>query len=321
MFAVFGAVAGLGLAVAGKPVYMSSATFIPQGTESGMSGLALAASQFGIRVPSTGTPWTAPVYAELLKSRVLLERIAVDTITVAELGPRPIPVEDLLRVRGETAAERVDRTVRALGQMVRAREVRTLSAVRLSVLSPWPSVSRSIADRLITAVNEFNLRTSQSQASAERQFVELQLQGAERELRASEDRLLTFRQRNRIIASPELMADLERLQREVTLRMQVYTSLVQARDDARVREVRNTPVMTIIEAPNTPVRSEPRKPVQKAVLLALAGALVGVLTVLISDRWTAARRFGGPREQEFFQLVDAATPRIFRRRFRSSHRS
>ncbi len=319
LFGVLGAAAGILLVLGGTRVYVSSATFVPQGAESGgMSGLALAASQFGIRVPSTGTPWTAPVYAELLKSRVLLERLAVDTIAVAERGGKRVAVQDLLRIKGATPAELIDRTVLVLGQMVRAKEVRPLAAVRLSVITPWPSVSRSIADRLIAAVNDFNLSTRQSQASAERQFVELLLEGAERELRASEDRLLRYRQSNRVIAVPVLEAESERLQREVSMRMQVYTSLVQARDEARIREVRNTPVITMIEAPNTPVRSEARKPIERGIVGGLIGSLIAVLTVLVSDRWAAARRTGGAKEQEFFGLVDAAKPRFLRWRSATS---
>ncbi len=55
-------------------VYLCSAKFLPQVPEGSASGLALVASQFGIRVPSSGSGWSAPVYVELIRSRALLER-------------------------------------------------------------------------------------------------------------------------------------------------------------------------------------------------------------------------------------------------------
>ncbi len=59
---VFGGVLGLARGLTSPKVYKSTATFIPQGSEGGVSGLALAASQFGIRVPSGGDAWGPPVY-------------------------------------------------------------------------------------------------------------------------------------------------------------------------------------------------------------------------------------------------------------------
>src|SRR5687768_9925069 len=65
---LFGVVLGLTWGLLTPYRYMSTARFIPQAAGEGAnSALAAAASQFGIRMPSSGTSvWGPPVYVELL---------------------------------------------------------------------------------------------------------------------------------------------------------------------------------------------------------------------------------------------------------------
>ncbi len=309
-----GAAVGLAKGLTSTRVYVSAATFIPQGAEGEASGLALAASQFGIRVPSSGGAWGPPVYVELLHSRALLEPIVLDTVVAAEQGGRRVALMDLLEIEAPTPERRTDLGVRALGGIVKASEVKALGAVKVSVTTQWPSVSLALAQRLVRGVNKFILETRKSQAAAERQFVEVQAGEAERALRGAEDQLQSFLQRNRSIAgSPELEFARDRLQREVALRQQVYTALLQNREEARIREVRDTPVITVLEDPRLPVVGEARKSVQKGVLGGLVGGMLGVLIAFLAQGVAGARRAPSEEAREFFQLVKEATPRFLRR--------
>jgi uncharacterized protein involved in exopolysaccharide biosynthesis len=307
-----GAALGIAVGLTSTRMYVSSATFIPQGSEGVNSGLALAASQFGIRVPSTGAAWGPPVYLELLSSPALLEPVALDTVVVAEEGGRRVAIIDLLKIKASTAAERNDAAVRALRGIVKAGEDKKLAAVKLSVTTRWPSVSLALAQRMVRGVNQFNLETRKSQAAAERQFVETQAAEAERILRAAEDRLQSFLQRNRVYSnSSELLFEHDRLQGEVTLRQQVYTTLLQNREEARIREVRDTPVITVLEDPRLPVVGMPRGSVQKGVLGGFVGGGLGVLIAFMAQWLAAARRATSEEAREFFELVRQATPRFF----------
>src|SRR5207244_4476199 len=70
------------------------------------------------------------------------------------------------------------------------------------------------------------------------------------ELRTAEQAMQDFLVRNRQYQnSPPLQFEASRLQRRIDLTQQVYTNLVQAYEQARVAEVRNTPVLTIIDKP------------------------------------------------------------------------
>lgn len=310
-----GVLLGLAAALLSRPKYRSSATFIPQESEGTASALAMAASQFGIRVPTSGSSgWSPAVYVELLHSRALLEPIALDTVILTEQANRRVAMIDLLDVDERTPSETLDAAIRVLERQISAAEVKSLGAVKVTVTTKWPSVSRAIADSLVTGVNRFNLETRKTQAAAERQFVEVQVADAEDALRQAEDRLQAHLQRNRSIgASPELTFERDRLQRAVMLRQELHTSWLKSREDARIREVRDTPVITVIETPRTPVVPQSRKVALKAGLGFVGGALIGIFAAFLGFLLARTRKASTEESKEFFQLMDQARPRFLRR--------
>ena len=110
-------------------------------------------------------------------------------------------------------------------------------------------------------VSHFNLLTRQTRAGAERRFVEARLQEAADSLRLVENRHKAFLQANRDFRnSPQLKFENDRLERDVQFQQQLYTSLAQSFEQARIDEVRNTPVITVLEPPDLPASPDPRKP-------------------------------------------------------------
>jgi LPS O-antigen subunit length determinant protein (WzzB/FepE family) len=160
-----------------------------------------------------------------------------------------------------------------------------------------------MATALLNGINDFNGRTRQGQASAERQFDEGRLAMAGDDLRIAEDRLARFLQTNRDIrSSPELMLQQERIQRDLGLRQQVFTSLTQAYEDAGMREARDIPVITVVEPPSVPALPEPRKRLVSLLLGLLLGGFVGVFLVFASE---AMSRYGSNENAEANEFVRA----------------
>jgi len=120
----------------------------------------------------------------------------------------------------------------------------------------------------------------------------------------------SFLQRNRVATSPDLVFDRERLQREITLRQQTYTTLLQSQEEARIREVRDTPVITVLEQPALPALPESRHVAANAAM----GAVVGFLLAILLNVISLARRSASPSVREFFVALDEALPRFMRRR-------
>lgn len=300
-----------------RRVYESSATFIPQSANSASlsSGLALAASQFGLQMPLNKDVWGPQVYVELSQSRDLLEPLLLDTVVIAEENGRRAAVIDLLEKVKKDLPEprRRAQGVAELRKWIDVGENKRVGGVDVTVTTPWASVSHVLAERVLDRVNEFNVVTRKSQAAEERRFADEQANAAERALLQAEDQLQAFQQRNRATNSPNLRFEQDRLQREVTLRQQVYTSLVQNREEARLREVRDTPVLSILKSPVVAATPKRRRLGFKAIVGAVTGGIVAVLAALVAAGVAAAR--SSPREEtrELIQLMQEATPRFLRR--------
>jgi uncharacterized protein involved in exopolysaccharide biosynthesis len=303
--AALGAVSGAISGLASPRLFEAVATFIPQGSEGGgaASGLELAASEFGIRVPSGGA-FGPPVYVELLRSRALLEPVALDTFDVREESRRA-ELRELLGVTSKVS----DASLGAIRRAVTANEVKALGGVRLTVRTQWPSVSLAATQALLRRINDFNLRTRRTQAAAERQFVEAQSVEAERTLRDAEDRLQAFVQRNRsTAASPELAFERDRLQRAVNLAQNAYTSLVVRKVEARIKEVRDTPLITVLEEPQLPRIAVSRRVLLRTVLGSAAGVALALILAWGAAALNAARDSGSRDASVFFDLLRKAVP-------------
>lgn len=286
------------------PVYMASASFIPQGNDAARSGLAGIAGQFGVSLPVSNPTSTPEFYTRILTSHVLLESIASDTFVVKELGGRRIPFLDLFKIPRGTMMRRLELGVTQLNKIVSVSVDKGNAIVELSVTTPWRSVSLGIANALVSGVNEYNQRTRQGQAAAERRFVEGRVAMAGTDLRAAEDRSQAFLMKNRLFGgSPELAFERDRLQRDVSLKQQLFTSLTLAYEDARLREVRDTPVITLLEPPSAPTVPQPRGRLKRAFLGLLLGAFVGTLIVLTTAAMDRRRAEGNADASHFIDSL------------------
>jgi hypothetical protein len=313
--AVLGLLIGLALAIREKHKFKSDASFIPQGSSGGSSGLAYAASQLGFSVGSSGGGWSPTMYVELVKQRAVLEPIALDTFTVAELGNKKGTLLDILNIRNPNREQAILGGVGQLQKWVTANEDRKLGAVVVSASTPWASLSLQLAERVIQAVNRFNIETRQSQASDELRFVQTQLVTSEAALRQAEQQFQQFLLANRSIeGSPGLQFERDRLRSEVNRLNQLYTSWLQSREEARIRQIRDTPVITILAEPHLAQQEEPRKNLPWSAMGFVAGFMIASILAFVVEGIRKAGESTSPQAREFFRVLADATPSFLRRR-------
>jgi uncharacterized protein involved in exopolysaccharide biosynthesis len=275
-------------------------SFAPQGNDASKAGLAGIASQFGVALPAGSQALSPDYYAKLLKSNALLRPVAADSFIVPELGRHKVAFADLLEIKSPNALERQDKLVLRLTQMINTSVSKATGIIDVTVDTKWRSVSIEIAQALIDGVNDFNQRTRQEQAGAERRFVEGQLTTATQDLRTAEDRLEEFLHGNKqYTSSPELALERDRLQNSIDQRRQVVTSLTQSYQEVRLREVRDTPVITVIESPSAPATPEPRGRSKVVLLGVMLGGFLGVAIVLFSEMISRRRASNDPAATEF----------------------
>jgi len=280
--------AGVGAVVAALSVisspalFQASTSFVPQGND-GRSGLAGLAGQLGVTLPASNPALSPDFYVSLLRSRELLGHIVRDTVLVREMGNRRIALLDLFVIAPGVANRRQELGAKLLATLVSATADKKTGTVLVEVRTRWPSVSLHLVTALIGGVNEYNQRTRQTQAMAERKFLDGRLATAGADLRASEDRMEHFLQTNKQFStSAQLSFENERLKRNLILQQQVFTSLTQAYEDARIREVRDTPAITMVESPSVRTEPEPRGRLKRVMLGFVLGGLVGVLLTFMN---------------------------------------
>ncbi|MHB1193064.1 MAG: Wzz/FepE/Etk N-terminal domain-containing protein [Longimicrobiales bacterium] len=305
------AVAALFLAVLIKPSFTSTMSFIPQSAESGSSGLAGLAGQFGIQVPGGNSSESPQFYAKLVKSRKMLAALSEEEFRFeapADGGGTETlsgTLSDILNPEGTDTAWplRREASIQWLEGTISVSTARETGIVEVKVTTPWAGLSHQVAEQVLANVNEFNLETRQSRAAAERTFVSGQLAEAQDSLRLAENRLEAFLRENRQWASsPELAFQHDRLQRQVAMRQQLFTSLAQSHDAARIAEVRNTPVVTVVEAPELPVRRNPMGRIRKLALGLVLGGVLGVMLAFLREYSDRARKQEGEEYREFSTL-------------------
>jgi uncharacterized protein involved in exopolysaccharide biosynthesis len=288
-----------------KLTYTATTSFVPQVLDSQPSDLRSLAGQFGVSLGGGGSSAQSPqFYADLLRSPVILRAIAADSFPVVEDRAPRKPFLDLMNVSGDSYNQRLEQGTQVLRQLMSAGVARETGVLTLAVTTQWPSVSAAIANEAVDGVNAFNLSTRKSQAVEERRFTEARLAEARVVLRDAEDRLQSFLQRNRQLQnSAELSFERDRLQREVSLQQEIVGSLAKSYEEVRIREVRDVPVITVIERASAPTRPNPRGRVKRALLGMLLGGLFGVILALSARMLQQKRIAGDPDSDAFFAVV------------------
>lgn len=254
-------------------------SFLPQSRRPS-GNLSQLAAQFGVVAPSADGQQTPQFFADLITSRELLHRVAIRPLDVP--GGR-LALDTLLGVTLEDSARREDEVVRRLGLRVETEVSPKTGVVTVRVRLPHAAGAHALSQRLLGLLDEFNRDTRRSQSASERRFTEARQAQLGAELRLAEDSAQRFLEANRsgIATSPQLKLIYDRLQRSVSLKQQVYANMVQAFEQARIEEVRDTPVITVVEAPRLPSRPVSRQLAVKGVMGTLVGLGLAVGWLLV----------------------------------------
>ena len=288
--------------------YVATASFIALEPRTSQSVLSQLAPQIGLAL-SRGGASSPEFYASLLQSRELQRDVATTGYHLA--GP-PSFDGDLIRyfkIEAPNRGRAIMLGIRQVRGILSVRTDRSAGLVSFDAATDNAELSELIAKRFLELVNEYNLRRQQSQARAEREFFEQRLADAQQQLATAESVLVGFLTRNRTYeSSPELKAEEGTLERQVSLRQQLFLSMSQYFELAKVEEVRNTPAIAVIQHPEGLVEPRARGTVTKSILALILGLMAGGFLALGGEH---VRRLRGEKAHEYAEfragLEDAAS--------------
>lgn len=272
-------------------MYTARAAFLasePSSMSGSLGALSSVASQLGIPALSAVAASTAGLstqfYGDLLTSNTVLHALVTERFNASkadENGGKPFTgtLVEYFEPSGKTPTDNELSAMKSfVNQMLVLNVDRTTGIVRLEVRTKNRLLSAMVARRLLDFVNEFNLRRRQTQAGAEREFTARRARAALDSLHSAETGLADFRTMNIDFSrSPRLATRESELQRRVSLAQQIYTTIAQRYELANIEAVRNTPVITVIDAPEGLVGAQSRHTRE----ITLAAFLVGLITACV----------------------------------------
>lgn len=259
--------------------YTSDASFIVEAPPNGSMSSAMAIiSQLNPNLAGGDSP---KFYVDLVQSRPVLEDMLRLTPREQCGAARDRTLLEQLEPSGDTDLERLASGVETLGGRVGASYDLRTGVIGVSVEADCPAQARELTDSLIAAVNTFNVDRRQTRAKLRREFAEARASEAETALRESEDRLAGFLATNRVIASPQLKLEHDRLERRVSMRSEIATALRREASTARLDEINSMPALTVIDPPDTPVRASYPKRRIIALAAAFTAMIIGVAAALL----------------------------------------
>lgn len=281
-------------------LFTSESQFMPKGGR-GQSQLQGLAAQFGIGGGGDPTQ-SAQFYVDLLRSRAVLAGVGDREFHVrTKAGMKTGNIAKIYGIRNTDSVGRAAAITNTIRGKARAVVSARTGVITLRVSDRRPDMAVQLNQALLDQVNIFNLSQRQAQAGAEREFIEKRLVDAQAQLSQAEGNLQSFLMENRDFrSSPNLALEFDRLNRAVNSRQSLYNALASSYEQAKIEEVRDLPVITVLEPPDYPIQPDPRRTRRKATLGLLVGFVLGIALAFFRDRVAENRKI---RSDEFAELA------------------
>jgi uncharacterized protein involved in exopolysaccharide biosynthesis len=287
--------------------YTVESQFVVKGSRTPGQLGGLAAS-LGINIGGGDAAQSPAFYLDLLEAKAILWPIAQKTYTVkTDTGVVTGNLIKIFNIRDRRPEVARAKVIDALKGAISSTSSIKTGVITVLVHAGRPDLAVQISANLLDQVNVYNLARRQEQAAGERAFVEKQVDEKRGELRQAEGELRDFLESNRMYAqSPELILERTRLQRQVDMRNTLYTSMLQSYEAARIDEMRDLPVISVIEPPEMPIQPDARGGVRKTLIGLAIGLVLGIVIAFFREKMAANKEAQTDDFVEFSQLKKEA---------------
>lgn len=271
-----------------KPrTYSSTVRFMSQTSNGALSQIAGLAAELGGAGGGLEPDQSADFYGDLVHTKAFLRGLAGTEYRYSHGGHFVAGnIATIYRLDYPSAARTMEAAAALVDGMLDVRISKLTQVVTVVVTTDDSSLSVQMANRITSLIDSANTARRHGQATAERLFLEGRLAVASRDLDSAIARERIFLETNRTFQdSPRLVFENQLLQQETQLRQGLFASLSQSYEQARIDEVRNTPVIAIVEAPIAAARPNGRRLAVKCVLSILLASVIGLLVGSLKRFW------------------------------------
>lgn len=173
-----------------------------------------------------------------------------------------------------------NRVIRELSKRIKATEGASNNTLIISAEMQDPLLAAELADSLVKCLTGYIIEYRTQKVKTDLQFIEMNLKKAEEEYNKAQRDLAFFQDQNQNIITSSGKIIEQNLQSQYTLAFNVYNTLAQQREQAKIRVQENTPVFKVMEPAKVPLSKN--RPQINLILIAMVflGGFVGIVIIL-----------------------------------------
>ncbi|MDC1032343.1 Wzz/FepE/Etk N-terminal domain-containing protein [Candidatus Marinimicrobia bacterium] len=239
------------------------------------------ANNFGMNMPDNNQNFniTDVVKSRLIANKVLNQKWTtkvgkkIDLYHLWKIDKKPI--FNLFSNSDIDTAYNKEKAIKIFSKCVDVIENRMTGLIQINVKLEDPLISANIANFIGKQVQLYIQKENSAQSTIEKLFISERLSIVKNELEKSELELKIFKERNRGYEdSPELFMVFSRIFREEQAKQRVYLTLQQQLELARIEEVKQSPIIHILDSAIAPSRkSSPNR-----LLFLIFSSFIGLIS-------------------------------------------
>ena len=181
-----------------------------------------------------------------------------------------------------TNEDLINKGLKKYFKLLNVKEDRRTGLIQVNIEMESPNLAAEVANFIGSEIQSYIQKQNTAKAIKEKLFISGRLIVVKGELEKLEEDLKEFKERNRgYEVSPELFMIYSQKFREAEAKQQVYVTLQQQLELARISEVKQTPIINILDEAKPPVsKSRPNRAIISLLSL-LAGFLFGASISII----------------------------------------
>lgn len=257
----------LGISLLLEESFLASTVILPESDKSklsAMGGLSDLASLAGINVGSEGS--LVKLYPTIIKSEAVLKVVLYKKYQTKKFS-QSVNLIEYWEINAKTPELQFENALKSLNELLQVSMDSKTSVITMTISMPEPQLAADILNEVTIELDKFIRNKRTTSAGEQRKFVEGRLTEVKEDLTKSENTLKEFREKNRQVLSPQLLLEQERLIRDVQINATVYTELRKQYELVKIEEVKNIPVINVMDPARAPAKKDKPKIVSNVLVI------------------------------------------------------
>jgi len=273
-----------------RSYYTSTVTILPDiGAKQSLMQLSDLASLVGINVSEGGE---TNIYRKIVSAETVLKPVVYYKYKTEEFS-QPVNLIKYFDIDDyEDKPEELRKRKRFLDvKKILTDNLKTeldkkTNVLKISVTMPESKLSSDVANNIVNSLDQYLRNKTKFRAKEQRIYLEKRIKQLKDSLFRAEENFKAFREKNRKIdKSPALLLEQKRLAREIEILQTVYAELNKHLELAKIEEIKDAPILNIMEYAQEPVRKAGPPKLLIFLFIISVSIILSLLYAIYFDRY------------------------------------